>query len=199
MIGSLRGRLIDRGSGGEVIVEVGGIGYVVQTGPATAGRLGDLDSEVFVWVHHHVREDAEALYGFADRVERDTFKTLIEARGVGPALGLAILSIHTPDRLSVIVADDDADALCLVPGIGKKTAARLLIELKNKLDVHPSGDDGSTSAPVGAPTGVRADVRHALAELGFGPEEIAGAVTNLADGDADQMLREALRRLAGSR
>lgn len=199
MIGSLRGRLIDRGSGGEVIVEVAGVGYVVRTGPATAGRLGDLDSEVFVWTHHHVREDVEALYGFADRVERDTFETLIEARGVGPALGLAILSVHSPDRLAMIVADEDADALCLVPGIGKKTAARLLIELKNKLDIAPGGGERPEAAGAGGATGVRADVRHALAELGFAPEEIAGAVADLADGDADQMLREALRRLAGSR
>lgn len=199
MIGSLRGRLIDRDVNGEIIVEVGGVGYVVQAGSATVARLGDPDDEVFVWVHHHVREDLEALYGFADRVERSTFRILIEARGVGPALALAILSIHTPDRLAIILAEEDADALCLVPGVGKKTAARLLIELKNKLDVETVTADLPGSAGSGGTTGVRADVRHALAELGFAPEEIAGAVGDLPDGDPDRMLKEALRRLARSR
>lgn len=199
MIGSLRGRLLDRGSGGEVLIEVAGIGYRVQTGPVTAARLGDVDREVFVWIHQHVREDLEALYGFVTRDERATFETLLGARGVGPALALAIMSIHAPDELARIVAEEDDASLCLVPGIGKKTAARLLIELKNKLDhpittteVGPTGGSGGGAGP-------RADVRHALGELGFTPDEIAAATRELPDTDADQMLKEALRRLAGAR
>lgn len=199
MIGALRGRLIDRDTAGRIIVEVGGVGYVVQAGPATAARLGDLDGEVFVWIHHHVREDLEALYGFADRAERDTFEILIETRGIGPALALAILSIHSPDRLAFVIADEDADSLCLVPGIGKKTAARLLIELRNKLEVPTgSADRADIDVPTSA-TGARADVREALAGLGFAPEEIASALHDLADDDVDRMLREALRRLGGTR
>lgn len=202
MIGSLRGVLLDRAVTGEVLVEVAGIGYRVQAGPVTAARLGDIDAEVFVWTHHHVREDAETLYGFASRAERDAFEALLGAHGVGPALALAILSVHPPANLARVLADDDVAALCLVPGVGKKTAARLLIELKTRLDVPlsdtvpgtPTGGDG-----VGAASSARADVRDALAGLGYGPEEIAEATRELPDGDAGDLLKEALRRLAGAR
>jgi Holliday junction DNA helicase RuvA len=204
VIGSLRGRLLHRAVTGEVLVEVAGVGYRVQAGPATAARLGDLDAEVFVWTHHHVREDAETLYGFATRDERDAFEALLGAHGVGPALALAILSVHPPVNLARVLANDDAAALCLVPGVGKKTAARLLIELKARLDV-PLGDGvpvdvGDGVAPDGAASpSVRADVRDGLAGLGYGPEEIAEATRDLPEGDAGDLLKEALRRLAGAR
>jgi Holliday junction DNA helicase RuvA len=205
VIGSLRGPLLDRSITGEVLVEVGGIGYRVQAGPATAARLGDVGAEVFVWVHHHVREDADTLYGFAAKAERDAFEALIGAHGVGPALAMAILSVHPPANLARVLADDDVAALCLVPGVGKKTAARLLIELKARLDVPlgdgvPAGPDGVAAGGPGAGgASARADVRDALAELGYGPEEIAEATRELPDGDPGAMLKEALRRLAGAR
>ncbi len=202
MIGSLRGTLLDRSITGEILVEVGGVGYRVQAGPATAARLGDLDAEVFVWTHHHVREDADTLYGFPSRTERDTFEALLGAHGVGPALALGILSVHPPENLARVLIDEDVAALCLVPGVGKKTAARLLIELKNRLDV-PVGDGGipgSSGAAGGSASGTaRADVRDALVGLGFTPEEIAEATRDLPDGNADELLKEALRRLAGGR
>lgn len=201
MIGSLRGTLLDRSLTGEVLVEVAGVGYRVQAGPATAARLGDVDAEVFVWVHHHVREDADTLYGFASKGERDAFEALLGAHGVGPALALAILSVHPPANLARVLADDDVAALCLVPGVGKKTAARLLVELKSRLDV---GDHDSVPAQGGDAAGptdrsARADVRDALAGLGYGPEEIAEATRDLTDGDPGSLLKEALRRLAGAR
>lgn len=200
MIGSLRGALLDRSVGGEVLVEVAGLGYRVQAGPATAARLGDVGAEVFVWIHHHVREDADTLYGFAAKSERDAFEALLGAHGVGPALALAILSVHPPANLVRVLADDDVAALCLVPGVGKKTAARLLIELKSRLDVPvadgaPATGDGAGAAPASA----RADVRDALAGLGYTPEEIAEGTRDLPDGDAGALLKEALRRLAGAR
>lgn len=200
MIGSLRGTLLDRAVTGEILVEVGGVGYRVLAGPATSARLGDLGGEVFCWIHHHVREDADTLYGFASKDERDAFEALLGAHGVGPALAMAILSVHPPANLARVLADDDVAALCLVPGVGKKTAARLLIELKAKLDVplsdtvpgvEPGGAGGASSA--------RADVRDALAELGYGPDEIAEATRELPEGDAGDLLKEALRRLAGAR
>jgi Holliday junction DNA helicase RuvA len=201
MIGSLRGTMLDRSLTGEVLIEVGGVGYRVQAGPATSARLGDPGTEVFAWIHHHVREDADTLYGFASKDERDAFEALLGAHGVGPALAMAILSVHPPANLARVLADDDVAALCLVPGVGKKTAARLLIELKAKLDV-PIGDvvataDGAASGSA-APS-ARADVRDALAELGYGPEEIAEATRELPEGDAGTLLKEALRRLAGAR
>lgn len=202
MIGSLRGQLLDRGAS-EVLVEVAGVGYRVVTAPTTTIGLGELGDEVFVWVHHHVREDAETLYGFASRDERKTFEALLGAHGVGPALALAILSVHAPVELSRILLEDDVAALCLVPGVGKKTAARLLIELKSRLDIPESslqpvttGGNGS-SAPVDT---VRADVRSALAGLGYSADEIRAATTDLpADGDAAELLRAALAHLARGR
>lgn len=203
MIGSLRGILLDRSITGEVLVEVGGVGYRIQAGPATAARFGDFDHEVFVWIHHHVREDAETLFGFAAKLERDTFEALLGAHGVGPALALAILSVHPPTNLARVLADEDAAALCLVPGVGKKTAARLLIELKSRLDVPmatagPSSGDGDDPAG-GSGSSARADVRDALTGLGYGPEEIADATRELPDADPGAMLKEALRRLGGGR
>ena len=201
MIGSLRGTLIDRGAG-EVLVEVGGVGYAVVVAPTTAVALGAIGAEVFVWTHHHVREDVDTLYGFATRDEKATFVALIGAHGVGPAMALAILSVHGPGSLARVLVDDDVAALCLVPGVGKKTAARLLIELKSRLDVPigeaiPAGvaagnGHGRTSLP-----SPHADVREALAGLGYGPDEVRVATSDLPDeGDAATLLRLALARLA---
>jgi Holliday junction DNA helicase RuvA len=202
VIGSLRGRLLHRGAG-EVLVEVAGVGYVVVTSPTTVVALGEVGDEVFVWIHHHVREDAETLYGFGSRDERVTFDALLGAHGVGPALALAILSIHAPSALARILAEDDVAALCLVPGVGRKTAARLLVELKSRLDI-PVGPVPATvgGGPV-AVAGERSpttDVREALAGLGYSADEIRSATAELVpDGDAAAMLRAALQHLAGRR
>jgi Holliday junction DNA helicase RuvA len=202
VIGSLRGRLLHRGAG-EVLVEVGGVGYVVVVSPTTAVALGEVGEEAFVWVHHHVREDAEVLYGFTTRDEKVTFEALLGAHGVGPALALAILSVHAPPALVRILADDDIAALCLVPGVGKKTAARLLVELKSRLHV-PDGASvpvtvGAGAAVEGETTAAR-DVREALAGLGYSADEIRAATTELdPEGDAGALLRIALQRLAGGR
>lgn len=213
MIGSLRGRLLDRGAAdgaaGEVLVEVGGIGYRVTVAPTTVVALGDVGDEVFVWVHHHVREDGQTLYGFSGRDERITFEALIGAHGVGPSLALAILSVHDPVALARILAEDDVGALCLVPGVGKKTAARLLVELKSRLhvpEIDPGVAGGLGRDPDGNGAGasqqpsVRSDVREALAGLGYSADEIHGAIAELPDdGDASQLLRRALQRLVTAR
>jgi Holliday junction DNA helicase RuvA len=202
VIGSLRGLLLHRGAG-EVVVEVGGIGYVVMVSPTTAVSLGDVGDEVFVWVHHRSREDAETLYGFAGRDEMATFEALLGAHGVGPAMALAILSVHAPSALVRILADNDVAALCLVPGVGKKTAARLLVELKSRLDIPEIG--GAPVAVTGAvalagPRTAAADVREALTGLGYSADEIRAATAELGDGgDASAMLRQALQRLASVR
>lgn len=201
MIGSLRGTLLDRSVTGEVLVEVSGVGYRVTAGPVTAARLGDLGAEVFVWVHHHVREDADTLFGFAGRDERNAFEALLGAHGVGPALALAILSVHEPLALRRLLAEDDVGALCLVPGVGKKTAARLLIELKSRLDLPIDGvpaaiETNGAGPAAGGPASARADVRQALTALGYGIDEIAEATRDLPDDDVSVLLRDALRRLA---
>jgi Holliday junction DNA helicase RuvA len=200
VIGSLRGTMLDRAAG-EVLVEVGGVGYRVTVTPSTAVDLGSLGDAVFVHVHHHVREDAQTLYGFATRDERIAFEALIGAHGVGPSLALAILSVHSPAQLRVALAADDVAALCLVPGVGKKTAARLLVELKSRLDLGDvvdltavTGNGANGGAGVPSPL---ADVRDALANLGYGPDEIRDVLSDLpAEGEAGELVRAALKRLA---
>ncbi len=196
MIGSLRGRVIDRPSAGEVIVEVHGVGYRVAVPTSVVAALVGRPDEVLLHVHTHVREDAIVLYGFLHADERRCFEALLGAHGVGPALALAILSALTPAALSAAVIEDDVDMLCQVPGVGKKTAARLVLELKSRLDL-PDLDPVSASAPA---SGARAEVRAALAELGYGPEEIKGAVDELPeDGSVSDLVRAALRELARHR
>lgn len=200
MIGSIRGTVIDRMPSGEVIVDVGGVGYraTVPAGTLISLAIGD---EAMLHTHLHVREDAMILYGFATRDERICFEALLGAHGVGPALALAILSVHAPGDLREVLASDDVAALCTVPGVGKKTAQRLLLELKNRLDVPDldlsvGADDGTGDRSA---SGDRRLVREALAELGYGPDEIREALADLApDGDAEDLLRQALKRLAVS-
>jgi holliday junction DNA helicase RuvA len=200
MIGSLRGRLLERWGDGEVLVEVGGVGYRVTVTPTTVVELGEPGDDVFFYTHHHRRDDAETLFGFLGRDERICFEALIGAHGVGPALALAILAVHSPPALQRVLADDDLAALCLVPGVGKKTAARLLVELKARLDVPGldvaavAGRDGDATSGSGS---ARADVRDALSNLGYGLDEVAEVVRDLPDdGDSAELLRVALQRLA---
>jgi Holliday junction DNA helicase RuvA len=201
VIGSLRGTLLDRGDA-DVTVEAGGVGYRVLVSPTTAVSLGDVGQEVFCWVHHHQREDAVTLYGFATKDERASFEALLGAHGVGPALALAILSIHSPIALARVVAEDDVGALCLVPGVGKKTAQRLLIDLKSRLSVPDLGDTPipGAPAPVDGHQSARADVRDALAGLGYTDAEVRDVMADLPDdGDAGALLRDALQRLGAAR
>jgi len=208
MIGSLRGTLLDRqpartGGGAEVTLEVGGVGYRVVVAAGTMGGLGELGGPAFVHVHTHVREEAITLYGFPSRDERQVFEALLGAPGVGPSVALAILATHAPAALRRIARTDDVDALCLVPGIGKKTAAKLLLELKGRLDVDAEGDgpalrlvDGSS----GTGTTPHGEVRAALAGLGYGPDEVREALRSLPEaGEVDALLRRALQALAVAR
>ena len=207
MIGSLRGTLLDRqpartGPGAEVTVEVAGVGYRVLVAAGSLGALGELGGPVFLHVHTHVREDAITLYGFPSRDERQVFEALLGAPGVGPSVALAILATHSPVALRRVARTDDVDALCLVPGIGKKTAAKLLLELQGRLDV-----DGEAGGPdlrvVGGPAPARdahAEVRAALAGLGYGPDEVRETLRTLPEaGEVDILLRRALQTLAMAR
>jgi Holliday junction DNA helicase RuvA len=208
MIGSLRGILLDRSlrrdGSGEVLVEVGGVGYRVVVPAGVLAQAGELGAPTFLHVHTHVREDAIILFGFSTREERACFETLIGAHGVGPAVGLALLSVHSPAALRRAVATDDADALTLVPGIGKKTAARLLIELKARLDIDLDTPEfvgvGAGAAGASGPLAARGEVRTALASLGYGADEVRAALAALPEeGTVEDLLRSALRELATQR
>jgi len=192
MIGFLRGTLIDR-SATEVLLDVQGVGYRVLVSPATIASLGEPGTTAVMHTHLHVREDALTLYGFPTRDERACFEALLGAHGVGPALALAILSVHRPASLQHVLATDDVDSLCLVPGVGKKTAARLLLELKARLDLP----DGDLAIVLGGEVGPRGEVREALVALGYGPEEVRDALRDLpVDGDVQRLLKDALTRLS---
>jgi Holliday junction DNA helicase RuvA len=194
VIGSVRGTVLERSATGEAIIEVGGVGYRVLVPVSALNGLQTGDA-AFLFTHLHVREDALVLFGFPTRDERDTFEILIGATGVGPKLALAICSVYSPAALSRALADDDVDALTLVPGVGKRTAQRLLLELKARLEVRgvvALGDDPTSRS--------RSQVRDALASLGYGPDEVRDALVDVADdGPVEALLRDALRRLAGSR
>ena len=202
MIGSLRGTVLDRSPAGQVLIEVAGVGYRVQVAPAALARL-EVGRDAMLWVHHHIREDHQALYGFVTKDERVAFEALLGAHGVGPALALAILATHPPVVLARILAEDDLAALCEVPGVGKKTAQRLLVELKSRVtlpEIHLVNSNGTAAGAVSVGDALSpiADVRAALANLGYGSEEVRRATADLPpDGEAGELLRSALRALAG--
>jgi Holliday junction DNA helicase RuvA len=195
MIGSLRGTVLERTEESSALVEVGGVGYLISVTPRTLAEL-EPSSGVFLYVHHHIREDAQTLFGFLHRDERTTFQVLVATHGVGPALAMAILGTHSPNALVDIIASNDIASLTLVPGVGKKTAERLLIELRNRLNL-PMLD------PVGSGPGggtAMGNVREALAGLGYAPEEVRDALRELSSTtDAATLLRDALKVLGAKR
>ena len=197
MIGSLRGRVLDRHLD-ELLVEVGGVGYRVTVGEATRRSAGSVGSDVLLYVHHHVREDAETLYGFTSLVELRCFEAMLGANRVGPSLALSILAVHDPGALQRLLAAGDLDALCLVPGVGAKTAQRLLVELQARLGVPEFA--AAAPAPGAAGDGTYGDLRAALGQLGYRDDEVNRVVAGLpGDGDVSELLREALRQLSGAR
>ena len=191
MIGSLRGTVLERLADGTALIEVGGVGYTVHVTPKALAEL-EPTSPAFLYVHHHIREDAQLLFGFLGRDERTLFQTLIAAHGVGPAMAMSILATHSPSTLVDIVASSNLSALTLVPGVGKKTAERLLVELRGKLKISVEIDAASSSA-VG-------EVQQALVNLGYSESEIREALRDL-DGTSDSasMLRSALSFLGARR
>jgi Holliday junction DNA helicase RuvA len=195
MIGSLRGEILERDLDGSVLIEVGGVGYVVHVSHRALAEL-EPSSAAFLYIHHHIREADQQLFGFLTRDERATFQTLIGTHGVGPALGMAIIATHPPVALVDIVANQDVASLTLVPGVGKKTAERLLVELKSRLSVPVL--DGAGGGDSGG--SVMADVREALSGLGYGDSEIRDTLRELTPtGDAATLLRDALKALGARR
>ncbi|MDP9022576.1 MAG: Holliday junction branch migration protein RuvA [Actinomycetota bacterium] len=201
MIAQLRGSVAARGSSpsgdaAQVVVDVGGVGYLVVVPAGLAGRLPRPGGDVELHTSLQVREDSMTLYGFPTAEVRDLFEALLTASGVGPKLALAALSTLAPDALRRAVAGGDVDALTVVPGIGKKSAQRLVLELRDKLGSGEQADVVAVTAAGATPLG---EVRLALLELGYSAAEAHRAVEALHDdGDVGELLRAALRSLAGA-
>jgi len=206
VIGSLRGALAERVAAGEhtadIVVDVGGVGYRLLVSARCAAEIGPLGAEIALAVHTHVREGAITLYGFEDAAGRRAFELLIGAPGIGPALALAILGTYDPPALARAVADEDVDALVAIPGVGRKTAARLVVELGQRVSElaglpEPRASTGRVRA---LPTSVHGEVAEALAALGYAPDEVRGALQQIAaEGSVESLLRDALRELAPAR
>jgi Holliday junction DNA helicase RuvA len=194
VIGSLRGEVLDRNLDTTALIEVAGVGYIVSVTERTLAEL-EPGSTTFLYIHHHVTETAETLFGFRAKDERITFQTLIKTNGVGPSIAMAVLATHPPTALVDIVANNDIAALTLVSGIGKKTAERMMVELRDRLSLPmlDAGDAVSTGTAV-------AEVREALAGLGYGTDEIRDALRDLpSDAPSTTLLRDALKSLGAKR
>ena len=196
MIAHLRGRIFDK-QPNRIVVDVNGVGYDVAVPLSTFYGLGDTGAEIALRIHTHVREDALLLFGFATRLEQELFERLISVSGIGPKLALAVLSGIEPGDLIRAIQRGDLARLTAIPGVGKKTSERIVLELKDRL---PKGDH--TSAPDGAsgePSVLKDDVLSALMNLGYHrplAEKAVSAAIAAKAGDFEQTLRQALRELA---
>lgn len=190
MIGRLHGKLIEK-TPPQVLVDVGGVGYEVDVPMSTFCNLPAEGSEITLLTHFIVREDAQLLYGFATAAERQTFRALIRISGVGPRIAPAVLSGMSTQDLADAVEQGNATLLTRVPGIGKKTADRLVLELKGKLA-------GNAFAPAGgAASAAQADILSALMALGYSEREAQASVRALpAEVTVSEGIRLALKALA---
>lgn len=203
MIGRLSGRLVEEQADGSLLIEVGGVGYEVIVPLGTRGRLGaGLDGDVVVvFVHTHAREDALILYGFATREDRAVFRTLIGISNVGPKLALAVLGALTGGELASAIVRGELGRLVSIPGIGKKTAERLVLELKDKLMLASAPATAATSSATAPPEGKGALLHGALTRMGYRPSEAERALTTLGPArieaaPLDDLVREALAALS---
>jgi Holliday junction DNA helicase RuvA len=169
MIGRLRGILVSK-RGDVVCLEVGGVGYDVTMTPRSLVSIPGVGEEVVIHTHTHVREDDLSLFGFVSEPDRDLFRILLGAAGVGPKLALAMTATLTHDEIVRAIVTEDADALTAVPGVGKRGAQRIVLELAPKLA-------GREADVVGSPATIT--VRQALDRLGYSAEEINGVISEL--------------------
>jgi len=198
MIAHLRGRILRKGTQ-DAVIDVQGVGYRVAIPLSTFYRLGDVGSETSLLVHTHVREDVLALYGFLTEGEQNLFERLLSVSGVGPKVALGILSgIEAPDLVEALRTSDVA-RLTRIPGVGKKTAERLVLELKDKMP--PPGPAASPADRSAAPSTSRDDLLSALVHLGYSrPEAERGvdkALKEGRDGRFEDLLRRSLQVLSG--
>jgi Holliday junction DNA helicase RuvA len=199
VIAYLRGRILDK-QPNRIVVDVNGVGYDVFVPLSTFYGLSDVGGDVALRVHTHVREDALSLYGFATRLEQDLFERLIGVSGIGPKVGLAVLSGIEPGDLIKAIERGDLARLTAIPGVGKKTAERIVLELKDRLPRVALAGAGEAASPVAAPELLRDDLLSALINLGYhrplAEKAVDAAIKRTPDGDFERTLKQALRELA---
>ncbi len=204
MIGRLRGTVLEK-QPPEVLLEVGGVGYEIQMPMSCFYELPEKGQEAVIFTHFVVREDAQLLYGFNKKSERELFREVIKANGVGPKLGLAILSAMTASQFVLSVENEDVTTLVKIPGVGKKTAERLVIEMRDRPKGWGEGDlftpaqDTAASQAIGAQLAARAEDEavSALVALGYKPQQASKVVSQVAQPDmtSEAIIRDALRSM----
>jgi Holliday junction DNA helicase RuvA len=201
MIAYLEGRL-RRKSPSLVVVQAGGVGYKLFIPVSTYYELPEEGAEVALHVHTHVREDALALYGFSSATEERLFQRLIAVNGVGPALALKVMSGLEPKALVDAIRSADLRRLGSIPGVGKKTAERLVVELRDKMaEIAPTGPEEASKAPLGRLESLRDDLLSALANLGFprpaAEKSVESVLRENSDVSFEGALKQVLRTLSG--
>jgi len=197
VIGRLTGKLLEKNPP-SLLIDVQGVGYEVDAPMSTFYALPPINESISLFIHMVVREDAQLLYGFSNRTERVLFRALLKVNGVGAKVALSILSGMSTDEFLSCISSKDVDALIRVPGIGKKTAERLLVELQDKVDVLDVGGLPTGSRPKTNDESARSQAEEALAALGYKPAEAVKLLDKHASTDetVEQMIRSALRGAA---
>lgn len=197
MISWLQGSLLEK-QPPSLVVNVNGVGYELEAPMSTFFALPEVGEPVTVYVHMVVREDAQLLFGFADKPQREMFRSLIRVNGVGPKVALAVLSTLSPQELLNCMTNEDVTLLCKVPGIGKKTAQRLLVEMKDRLEKE-FAELSLEATATGRPQDGTRDAIDALVALGYKQSEanrvVKGLDSNLSSED---LIRQALKALSGN-
>jgi Holliday junction DNA helicase RuvA len=198
MIGRLRGTLISK-QPPSLLIEIAGIGYEVEAPMSTIYDLPGIGQEVILLIHHAVKEDGVNLYGFLHESERTLFRSLLKVSGIGAKIALAVLSGVSTDHFARLVHAGDVVALTKIPGIGKKTAERIVVELRDRLD-GVSGLPGASMQRAGAPLDAAGEATVALQQLGYKPVEVTRLVQKVAaeGDDAEAIIRKALRAALGA-
>ncbi len=198
MIGRLRGILVSR-QPPWLLVDVGGVGYDVEAPMSTIYDLPQTGQEVTLLTHHAVRDDSVVLYGFLKASERELFRSLLKVSGIGAKIALAVLSGVSTDQFARLVQAGDVAALTRIPGIGKKTAERMLVDMRDRVDGLASAGTARSGSDPSVPMDVQAEAEIALQQLGYKPAEAARLIgKSTAEGDdAEAIIRKALRAALG--
>ena len=195
MIARLSGTLLEKNPP-HIVIDVNGVGYEVEAPLGVFSELPENGKQVAILIHHHFSQDSQTLYGFASLGERELFRKLLKISGIGAKMALNILSGASGDELARYVSMGDVASLTRVPGIGKKTAERIIMELRDKLEDLTLGGTGSAASGV-APvsTDPATEASHALAALGYKPAEVSRMVSAVAESgmDAEEIIRKSLQ------